>query len=48
MPKGDEVMVVFNGANQAAAWIFTQQAEAGRYGRLRFERAYLPPKPNGG
>ena len=42
-PTGDEIMVVFNGAQQAQAWRFTLEAEAGRHGRLRFERGYLPP-----
>ena len=44
-PQGDEVMVLFKSTDQAAAWPFVLRAEEGRYPRLRFERALLPPKP---
>ena len=42
-PQGDELMVIFNSANQAAAWAFVLKAERGLYPRLRLERALLPP-----
>ena len=43
-PQADEVMVLFKSTDQAAAWPFVLMAEQGRYPRLKFERALLPPK----